>query len=416
MLHLHLPLVHRQDWLTLIQKTGKNSPHYLFAQAEIQLQWALARLKFGENIKAFYEVKNAYELLEKNRKKYPDFKANQMTLGVLHAVIGSIPADYQWGVKILGGGMQGSIEQGATELESVINYSRKNVFIFQEEAIAMYAFTMLNLMNQPEQAWQVISKSNINTSNSPLASFALANIAMRSGRNDEALKILRLAPKGNEYFPFYYLDYMLGTALLNKLSPEADKYLNRYITKFKGRNYIKDAYQKMAWIALIKGDIVGYKQHIQSISNHGYTDIDEDKSAQRAVDSGEIPQADLLKARLLFDGGYYDKAENLLNVTDEKRFIKHEWVLEYYYRQGRIAQAKNVTEKAIYWYTKTLENGRNNEAYFACSAALNLGLIYEIKKDKAAASKYFGICLNLNPSDYKNSLHQKAEAGLSRVE
>lgn len=218
-----------------------------------------------------------------------------MTLGVLHAVIGSIPADYQWGVKILGGGMQGSIEQGATELESVINYSRKNVFIFQEEAIAMYAFTMLNLMNQPEQAWQVISKSNINTSNSPLASFALANIAMRSGRNDEALKILRLAPKGNEYFPFYYLDYMLGTALLNKLSPEADKYLNRYITKFKGRNYIKDAYQKMAWIALIKGDIVGYKQHIQSISNHGYTDIDEDKSAQRAVDSGEIPQADLLK-------------------------------------------------------------------------------------------------------------------------
>jgi len=73
---------------------------------------------------------------------------------------------------------------------------------------------------------------------------------------------------------------------------------------------------------------------------------------------------------------------------------------------------KNVI---ILSYNKTLENGKNNVAYFACSAALNLGLIYEIKKDKAAASKYFGICLNLNPSDYKNSLHQKAEAGLSRI-
>ena len=405
----------KEKRLTMLRKADRSSPYYLFTQAEVQLQWALARLKFGEYIRAFYEVKNAYELLEKNNKKYPSFKANQMTLGVLHAIVGSIPSQYQWGVKILGGGMKGSLEQGAARLEDVIRYARNNAFIFKEEAVTMYAFTMLNLMNKPEQAWNTISRSNFNTSSSPLATFAVANIAMRSGRNDHAIRILRQRPYGKSYYPFYYLDYMLGVALLNKLSPDASKYLTRYVTRFKGRNYIKDAYQKLAWSALIAGNTVGYRQYISQVAMVGYTDVDEDKSAQSEAKTGDMPQPELLKARLLFDGGYYENAEKILADTDVNKFTRHEHVIEYYYRYGRITHAKKEFQNAIKWYKKTLDNGKNNPAYFACSAALNLGLIYEEQKNKSQASHYFQICLDLQPNDYKSSLHQKAEAGLNRI-
>jgi len=41
--------------LNKINKTDISSPYYLYCRAEINLQWALARLKFEEYTRAFFE-------------------------------------------------------------------------------------------------------------------------------------------------------------------------------------------------------------------------------------------------------------------------------------------------------------------------------------------------------------------------
>ncbi len=85
-------------------KTGDpGSPYYLFMQAEIKLQWALVRLKFEEYVTALFEIKSAYKLLEKNQKRFPDFVANKKSLAIMHAMIGTVPDNYRWGVKLLSG-------------------------------------------------------------------------------------------------------------------------------------------------------------------------------------------------------------------------------------------------------------------------------------------------------------------------
>jgi len=401
--------------LKLIRQAAPDSPYYLYCQATIYMQWALARLKFDQNIKAFYEIKNAYEALSTNDKKFPGFIANKMNLGVLHAILGTIPPEYQWGVKILGGGMKGSIEQGTSELLQVIRYSRNKSFLFKEEAYVMYTFTLLHLNNDPERAWQIISSSGLDASISPLFTFALANLAMHSGRNEIALRYLFSRPKGSEYYPFYYLDYMIGVALLQKLSPSADKYLQRYVNNFKGLNYIKEAYHKLAWSALLQGKPEQYKLYMQLIKSRGYTTLDEDKAALKAVQSTKIPAIPLLRARLLFDGGYFDRANKILMDLSSDTFTQDVEKLEYYYRRGRVAQALEKTSEAISFYNLTLQKGSSNSAYFACNAALNLGLIYEKQGEKIKAKSAFQSCLALDPAEYKTSLHQKAEAGLSRL-
>jgi len=63
--------------LNEIKAGSEDSPYYLFAQAEINLQWALARLKFEEYFTAFQEVSKAYKQLNKNQERYPDFIANK---------------------------------------------------------------------------------------------------------------------------------------------------------------------------------------------------------------------------------------------------------------------------------------------------------------------------------------------------
>ena len=48
--------------LSAIEKCDKTSPYYLYAKAEINLQWAFARLKFQEYFLAAYEIQKAYFL------------------------------------------------------------------------------------------------------------------------------------------------------------------------------------------------------------------------------------------------------------------------------------------------------------------------------------------------------------------
>jgi len=60
--------VNKDKRLKIIEQADKSSPYYLFTKAEIKLQSALARIKFEQYMKAFWEIRKAYKLLEKNAR------------------------------------------------------------------------------------------------------------------------------------------------------------------------------------------------------------------------------------------------------------------------------------------------------------------------------------------------------------
>jgi hypothetical protein len=71
---------------------------------------------------------------------------------------------------------------------------------------------------------------------------------------------------------------------------------------------------------------------------------------------GEIPNILLLKARLLFDGGYYRKALNLLiSNRDKLESLSIEQQTEYHYRLGRIYDGLDNKVNARLEYSKALE-------------------------------------------------------------
>jgi tetratricopeptide (TPR) repeat protein len=386
----------------------------LYVQAEIRLQWALARSKFEEYFTAFTEVKTAYKQLEKNQKLYPGFIANKKSLGILHALVGTIPDGYKWGVKLLGG-MDGTIEQGQREIKEVIDYASRHEFIFEEETQVMYAFLMLHLKNQDETAWDIINAGNLKSNNSPLTCFALANIAMRTGKNDEAISILQNRPTGSQFMPFHYLDFMLGLAKLYRQDADANFYIGRFVSNFKGRNYIKEAYQKLAWYNLLNNNESAYYLNMALCQSRGEKTIEADKNALKEAKFGELPDKTLLQARLLFDGGYYKRAYSLLKSKTENSFQKKHFQLEYHYRLGRITDKLKKLDEAIFYYQKTIDDGQYESFFFACNAALQIGHIYEKLNQFEKAKSYYNLCLSLKPDEYRNGLHQKAKAGLNRL-
>ncbi len=400
--------------LERVEQGDPNSPYFLYVQADIRLQWSLARLKFGDFLGAFTDVSKAYKLLLENQEKFPDFLPNYKDLGILHAMVGTIPDSYRWGIKLLGG-LEGTIDQGRQEIEMVIRQSSPADFIFHEETIAFYAFLLLHLDNRAEDAWKVISKASLNPQSNLLHCFVLANIAMRTNRNDEAIRILQQRPHAPGYFEFPYLDFMLGQAKLRRLDRDANVYLKSYVERFHGHNFVKEAYQKLAWYELINGNPGGYRQYMSACLNKGAEEVGSDKNAQREALRTYLPDADLIRARLLFDGAYFQKAANALKNKTIYNYPHPEEQLEFLYRKGRILHGLENFPEALHYYQLTMKRGKNLPDYYACNSAIQSGLIYEKLDIPERALYFYQLALTMNPEEYQTSLHQKAKTGIERL-
>ncbi|NTW23143.1 MAG: tetratricopeptide repeat protein [Lentimicrobium sp.] len=403
-----------------LEKGNVKSPWHLYCQAQVNMQWAFARIKFGEFTTAALELNRSYKLLARNQELFPDFSPNNAALGLLHVLIGSVPDNYKWIIETLS--FQGTVKQGIDELKFTLNNSESAVkFPFlKSESIFLLSFITFNFSsNQDDSNFLAhLLKAPQNKSliaGSPLLVYAASAYYLHNGENDLALNLLQTRPKGQEYYPFHYLDYLTGIAKLNKLDPGASIYFLRFVVNFKGTSFLKSAYQRLAWIELLNNNLKGYQEYMLRVRLIGNDNIDGDKQALKESGFPKPPDQTLLKARLLFDGGYYDEALLQMDKLKPANLMSPREKLEYTYRLARIYHKMGNTVKTKVYYTRSLSQGAEFPFYFAANSALQLGIIYEASGDNETARLYYEKCLGLKYDEYRNSISQKAKAGLSRV-
>jgi hypothetical protein len=401
--------------LDAFERESEQSPYYLYTQAEINMQWAFAHIKTGEYLNGVLEISRAYKMLTKNVKKFPSFIPQYKSIGLLHSLIGVVPDEYKWAINLLG--FSGSLNQGNKELQLFYNTAFNDTLYqcYQTEATLMLGIIQLNFIPDENSLNKILVQINQQKQLNPVCSFMYADICMHQGKSGEAVQHL-LKNKYNEgnYFQFHYLNYMLGLAKLYHLDDDASIYLERYVSEFKGKTFIKSAYLKLAYHYLLKGDQVKYAQYLNEISTHGNDITDEDKAAQKEAEGGLMPNLFLLKSRLLFDGGFYNEAYTSLIRANKEDFKTTKNQLEFIYRLGRIQHKKENFNKAIYYYQMALKNGASYPYYYAANAALNLGIIYEELENSTQSKFYYERCLSMKNHEYQRSIDQKAKAGLKR--
>jgi hypothetical protein len=399
-----------------IEENPSLSPEYLWSMAAIHLQWAFVRLKFGENYTAALELRKAFLLLEENNKKFPSYLPDKLLLGLLHALVGTIPDEYQWLIRLAS--MHGSVNQGVAEMEQVVRDCRKTdefAYLY-EEALFYLGFAKLNLLANPEDSISILTDLATADQSNLLITYLKTNIEMRIGHNEVALSTLNSRPSGNEYFPFDYLDYLKAEAMLRKLDFGAKVFYQQFILSFKGINYRQDAIRKLAWITLLEGDTKAYSEWMTLVPGQENGSVEADKQAVNEAVSVEIPDVQLLKSRLLFDGGYY--AESMKVLEDSRQFLStrnENFKLEFYYRLGRVHHVLRNFSEAMLNYQIVIESGKKSKLYYPANAALKSGEICEISNRKEEAVSFYKLCLSMQPSEYKSGIHQKAKAGLSRL-
>lgn len=404
----------RSERLHLLDKGPADSPWYLYTQADMRLHWAFLKFQFGDYLSGFLDVKKAFQLLEENVAAFPAFTPNYKNLGVLHTLIGTVPDHYQWGVRLLSG-LEGSIAQGREELSSCLQDIQPSTMFLREESRLLYSYLLVYIGWDYEDAWRLLKPLQDTAGQQTFTAFIYANVAFRSGNNEEAIRVLREARlrSGWQYFPI--MEFNLGSALLRKLDPQAARHFHYFLDGYQGRQDIKAAYHRLAWCALLKSDEQGYLSQMILVKSKGMEASGRDKDAMRAAQLGFIPYPQLIKARLLFDGGYYAKALQTLQDLQSEDLEQPYEQLELDYRKGRIYHGMKNWSKALFYYNAVYHRGAADGYYFACNAALQMGLIFEEKGQAAEAAIYFERCLAAQAEVYQNSLHMVAKAGLQRI-
>jgi tetratricopeptide (TPR) repeat protein len=392
-------------------KGDRNSPYYLFIQADIRLQWAVLEVKFGDFLAAFRDIKRGYALLEENHKRFPDFSPNEKDRGMLVALVGTLPDKYQWGFEWLSG-IPGDIYEGERILEKCLEDTQS---VFANETRVMYAMLQLHLLKNERKAWKVLQELTIPAEESGMVTFLLANTALNSKRLDMARTYLKKYKRKPGQFPLPHIEFLRGFVEMYSGKYElAIIHFNRFLQKFEGMHYIKTAWLNMAYCHYILGHRLNYLTCLENCIQEGEDLIDEDKYALSFAKEGKILPKPLLKVRLYFDGGNYEEAWRVLNREQhryEDRDPFHKIAL--YYR-ARILDEQAKYEEALTNYGRVLNMPHPEYEYYATKSALQMGLIYEGRDKCEQAVLYFNRCLDIPAETYQTSLHQKAKAGILR--
>lgn len=393
------------------------SPYKLWMYAEIKIQWAILKIKMGENTSAALAVKEAHSKLKQNQKAYPDFVANKKLLGWIEMLMGSMPDNYAWMLKLAS--MDNDFEHGEKLISDFCKHSDTLLpdFLIHEANFALMQ-VYIQVSNQKEKAKERIEKYYSKKSNSILTDYMLA-ISLYGINENELLvkKLTEIKTKQTEKttdLPF--LEFLQGISKARKIDFTATQHFTNFIRTFKGSNNLRAAYFYNALLYHIQGNTSQSIEFKEKAKKYGALIQDSDKQAMKECSRVFSSNMSLHKSRLLFDGMYLSKA--LEEATIALKNSKTETdKIESVYRLGRVYHAKKYYSSAIEKYKLCIEIGKESERFFAANSALLLGNIYEEKADKINAKKYYNMALKDFPNnkEYTNSIESKSKSALNRL-
>lgn len=389
-----------------------DSPYYLSCAAEMELQVCFFGVIHGSQWSAFSKGYSAYKSTYRNLSKFPDFEPSRKLDGFFNVALANMPSFIKWLIDFFG--VSSDIDYGFRVLNE--DYlSQKQVRGLNAEA-ALFIILAAHINRTPEKAYEFSKSLDPSISKAYIFQYFKANLAYRTGRNEEALSGLKqIVDRPGPYAELTY-NYLMGKILLRKLDPGARKFIQYYLENSRKMEYKREMNYNLALSHLISGDRDKYREYCKTVLNTG-TDINEqDNEAKYDAKLDYPPDVNLVKARLQLNGGY--NAGFLICIqqylaNNDGSFVHN---LEYEFLQARYDASQSNIQAAIRGFEKVIETGKDKDYYFASEAALRLGDIYREKGQVEQARKSYEVCLKLVESDYYEYISNKANKGLTSLD
>ena len=391
-----------QDFIEI--KPVRMNPFKAYLEVEWHLMLAFSSSQFMEYNKAVVELLRAWKGADQNRKLLPAGLQDRL-FGIMGVLFDQVPESYRKLLPVVGIDFMPGL--GFERLERCYRRAKKGSLEQLENAlillVAQYEFS-----DDHREAWLIGKEMETCLTSNPLVGFLLSLAALKAGENETAIPLMIRAGELAVHRPGI-MDYQLGRMYLYQGSGLAKDYLERFLSTYIGDNYVKSAWQKLGWYHVVQGDYKGYQHCSIRARQTKIASNDSDEQADRDMASERIPDPQLLRLRLLFDGGYYSTCLALARELESDEYPVKDGLPEIHYRMGRSLYAMGNKNDAVTQFRKVITAEEKPDSYILPYSAYYLGLISMEKGQPDKAKDYLSTCLKLNRFGYRDGIQRKAQ-------
>lgn len=396
-----------------IARLNDTSPYYHYCLSDIYLMKSYLYFIEGDYlhlVASFYKAQKHYHI---NFNRFPEFLPNNK-----HKLIDQ--AAIRWlSVNVLGSFAE---TDSYPELQNIKNKYIQGEFFGSEKIVVrecnllglLFEASLENLTCLPNE--QELQNMLVYAKSGPIETFAISMLFKKWGYYQHQLKILQPSDSMKYLQRMNILNLYYGIALQNQLDSNCENYVTTFIKTQWQNKYIAYAELKLACHYFLKGDSLTMAGCIEKIRTNTDLQTSEDRQAFYEVSHATDWSPEILKSRMLFDGGKYSlSAKILIDAKNRLTYFNPNQKLEYAYRLGRAYDKMGEFNHAITFYQMVINSGKESEFYFPAYASYYLAEIYLKKNETALAKKYLNVCLRMDSPIYKQTIHQKANDQLNRL-
>lgn len=390
--------------LAALKNTTSTKAQIGFVQAEIKLQWAFVNFKYGNEWNAFWGLRSAYNAAKENISNFPDFKANERTIGLLNIIFGNVPEKNKWLMNLFG--LKGEIFTGISQLEELMESTSE----FKDEAQLVLSMVNVYLLEDFDTALDLVSDEKFEIN--PLNDYVKSLVYLKAHHSIKARYTLQ---RSSRKLPIH--DYFIAETFFQSGEYEiAINHYQKFIGSYKGVSYVKDAFLKISMAYGFLGDTASSKEFIMISKTRGSENSEVDKNAAKILNSLDLQNPIALRIRFAIDGGFYNTADSLINIIHQQTELSKYDQLELVYRKARLQHIKGNMAEAMGYYHEVIKNAELiSETYYAPNSFLQMGYLMRNQGDIERAKMYFNQVLSFQKHPYKSSIDSKANIALKRL-
>lgn len=392
-----------------ISDLPSNQPFFYVGQIDLHLFLSFLFFRQDKFLKAFREYIIANDYIKKGKNIYPDFE-HFNKYQIIHYTIKEL-INEQLGIQV--NNTQNQKTKIIDNFKSLLDIENE---VYARE-LTLINFLLLNYhFGNDLSSFIDGSQVGVNYAKlGPIESLISAEINKKLQKFDVQLSSLCQASELHFFEKLNLLRLEYANGLLNQQNDSAIYYFKQFELYQQNQQGVQYARFKSSMFYFLQSNTkwVDSLHLLISTSSHVYTN--EDKQAIYEIKNAKYWTKELVKSRLLFDGGEYTKAlQVLLLAKNNVHYYSKEQKLEYSYRLARIYHKLGNFDRASTFYQMAISSNLDEEFYYPAYAAYYLGNIYYDRNDKEDANYYFSKCKELNSPIYKQSVHRKASLKLNK--
>lgn len=396
-----------------IKNEHNNSPWKNYILAEMHLQQAILAQLNEKYLKVAFHIYRSYQSIEINKVQFPEFGMNKKIDGFFNLLFSIIPYDFKWLTGFFG--LKGDYEYGITQLDEFCKFAVSNQ-IFQVEGFIIDYF-----LKDIKEEDIVLNDSYLSelykfSASNSLVRYIICSSLIKNGKNDIVDEILFKSHQSKDEQIIEHLNYLKGINQLYDDNIETEMYLNTFLDNYNGRFYENSARLKLAWFYLLNDNEDKYDEIIVDILKTENNILESDKQAYKEAKYKKNTNKILLKSRILFDGGKYADAINLLKSNSNLLLnLSNDGKVEYYYRLARSYQMNKFNKPALKHFDYVIKHGENLNDYYYAYSLLNTGKIYKYEGDFKEAGFYYKKCKEISAKSYNYNFEYKVNRALKEM-